>query len=74
LSDAVLGEVEIAGFQSVDVVTLAVGDGETQHHHVDLDAEGRPLLLGEQRQGNCQQGCGSTNEDTTIELQAVLRN
>ena len=62
LSDAVFAEAEIAGFESVDVVTLAVGDGETQHHHVDLHAEGRPLLLGEQRQGNCQQGRGNTNE------------
>ena len=35
---------EIARLQAVDVVVLAVGDGEAQHHHVDFDAESGPLL------------------------------
>ena len=41
--------MEIAGFQPVDVVALAIGDRETQHHHVYLDPEGRPLFLGPKR-------------------------
>jgi hypothetical protein len=50
LRDAVFGQPKVAGLQPVNVVTFAIGDRETQDHHVDLDAKGRTLFLGVQRQ------------------------
>ena len=46
LRDAVLEDAEVLGLEPVDVAALVVGDGEAEHHHVDLDAEDRaPFLL-----------------------------
>ena len=39
LRDAVFRYLEIRRLQTVDIVILAVGDGEAEHHHVDLDPE-----------------------------------
>ena len=50
LQNAVFVDAEIAGLEPVDVVILAIGHLEAEHHHVDLDPEDRALaVLGAQQ-------------------------
>jgi hypothetical protein len=45
LGDTILGYAEIFRLEARDVAPLTVGDGEAEHHHVDLDLENGALLF-----------------------------